>query len=254
MKARPWSAYALRLLCSVLMFLSGYALLAGSTFALRLRGDVPVQLIVLAMAGVFSFLPLLFGRRYLGMLLVSGFILSGIGAYWWSTIPWDEFIKESNFTTEQKPGLLDYALVASPAIIAAFYAAVSRASILRADLKNRGADADEISRAASVSFLSGAALLVFCGGLAVALWALMATGIVFQAVAPIPTGVPALILVAALVAVSWAIFTRRLPRFPGRKARERVASPAAAPAPGAPARRGLMAKVRALTVRGSVLR
>jgi len=51
-KARPWSAYALRLLCSVLMFLSGYALLAGSTFALRLRGDVPVQLIVLAMAGL----------------------------------------------------------------------------------------------------------------------------------------------------------------------------------------------------------
>ena len=46
MKARPWSAYALRFLCSVLLFLSGYALLAGSTFAYRLRGDVPIQLIV----------------------------------------------------------------------------------------------------------------------------------------------------------------------------------------------------------------
>ena len=248
MKARPWSAYALRILCSALLFVSGYALLSGSTFAYRIRDDVPVQLIVIAISAFLSFLPILFASRYLGAFLVSGFILSGIGGYWWTTIPWDEFFKESNFAAGREPALLDYALVASPALIAAFYAAVSRASILRADLKNRGADADEVRRAASVSFLSGAALLLLCGGLAFLLWALMATGVVFAAVAPVPTGVPALVLVAALVAVSWFLFSRRLPSF------RRRARPAPAPAVAAAAaaaavtpRPGLLARLRART-------
>lgn len=239
MRSRPWSAYLLRVLCSVLMFVSGYILLGSSTFALRLRNDVPVQSIVVALAGVLSFLPLLLGRKYLGGLLVSAFLLSGIGGYWWTTIPWDAFIKDSGFPAQEAPDLLDYALVASPAVICAFYAAVSRPSVLSADLKNRGADADEIGRAACVSFLSGAALLVLCGALAFALWALMSTGIVFAAAAFVPTGIPALVLVAALGAVSWALFTRRLPRFRHRSAPPEAKRAAKAPtapvqAPGSP--------------------
>lgn len=255
MKARPWSAYLLRILCSTLLFISGYALLANSTFALRLRGDVPVHAIVIVVAALLSYLPLAFGRRYLGMMLVSAFLISGIGAYWWTTIPWDEFFKENDFVTEQKPRILDYALVASPAVIAAFYAAVSRASLLRADLKNRGADADEVARAASASFLSGAMLLLVCGALAGALWALMATGLVFRAFAPIPTGIPALIFVAALVAVAWLLLTQRAPRFRSEKARRKNGEPSeAAPAAGQTARRGLTAKAKALASKGSVFR
>lgn len=252
-KARPWSAYLLRILCSVLMFLSGYALLASSTFAYRLRDDVPVQAILLALSAFLAFLPLAFGRRYLGALLVSAFLLSGIGAYWWTTIPWDEFFKESNFATEQKPRLMDYALVASPAIVCAFYAAVARASLLRADLTNRGADPDEVARAASASFLSGAVLLVVCGALAAALWTLMATGLVFVAVAPIPTGVPALILVAALVSVAWLLLSQRAPRSrpraPARTGRDGPAADARAAQ-----RRSLSARVRQIASRGSVFR
>lgn len=244
MKSRPWSAYALRILCSSLLFISGYLLLVNSTFALRLRNDVPVHGIVIGVAAVLSFFPLLLGRRYLGGLLVSAFLLAGIGGYWWTTIPWDEFVKDSGFPATERPDLLDYALVASPAIIAAFYAAVSRPSLLRADLKNRGADLDEIRRAASVSFLSGAALLVFCGALAFALWALMSTGLVFRAVAPV-TGVPALILVAALVTVAWALLTRRVPRF-----RLRARSPTPAPVmESSPTRRGVRERIRALATK-----
>lgn len=216
MRARPWSAYALRVLCSGLLFVTGYALLAGSTFALRMRGDLPVQTLVLALAAILAFVPLLCGRKFLGAFLVSAFLLSGIGAYWWTTIPWDEFIKDSGFPTSEKPQVLDYALVASPAILAAFYAAISRPSLLHADLKARGADPDEIRRAASISFLSGAALILVCGALAFTLWSLMAAGVVFAAVAPVPTGVPALVLVAALVTVAWALLARRLPRFRNR--------------------------------------
>lgn len=221
MKARPWSAYALRILCCALMFVSGYALLTESTFAVRMRNDLPVGGIVIALAGALAFFPLLTGRHYLGALLVSAFILSGMGAYWWTTIPWDELIKDSGFPTTLKPTILDYALVASPAIIAAFYGVVSRPSVLRADLKERGADAHEARRAAVTSFLSGATLLVVCGALAGALWWLMASGLIFNAFAPMPTGVPALVIVSALVVVAYALLGGRLPRFRMvRRARE----------------------------------
>lgn len=193
------------------MFGSAYALLSGSTFALRMRDDLPIQGIVVVFGGILSFLPLLYGRRYLGALLVSSFVISGIGAYWWTTIPWDEFIKDSGFPTAQKPTLWDHALVASPTMVAAFYAVVSRPSILHADLRERGADIAEVRRASAASFLSGAALLVFCIALAGGLWAIMASGSVFAAVAPIPTGIPALVIVAALGSIAWAIFVRRIP-------------------------------------------
>lgn len=244
MASRPWSAYGLRILCSALMFGSGYVLLAQSTFALRLREDAPVGVLVAGVAAFLAFLPLAFGRRYLGALIVSGFLLSGLGGYWWTTIPWDELIKESEFGLTTRPTLTDYALVASPAIVCAFYAAISRPSTLRADLKNRGADDDEIVRAASASFLSGATLLVACGALAALLWLLMANGLVFRAIAPLPVGVPALIVVAALVVVAYALLARRLPRF-------RLERPSRPPTTEA-ARAGLLARIKAVrrAVRG----
>lgn len=213
MKPRPWMAYAARIVCCILMFGCSYALLGGSTFALRMRDDAPIMALVIGLSAFLAFMPLLFGKRYLGALVASGFIIAGIGAYWWTSIPWDELIKDSKFPTQQKPRLLDYALVASPAVVIALYAVVSRPSMVRADLKARGADPDEISRAACAGFLSGAALLVFCGALSVAFWALMASGLPFRAFAPMPVGLPALILVATLVVVAYALLARRLPRF-----------------------------------------
>lgn len=245
-KSRPWSAYGLRILCSVLMFGTGYVLLAQSTFAIRMRDDAPVTLLVVALAAFLSFLPLALGRRYLGALLVGGFLLSGIGAYWWSSIPWDEFVKESEFGATTPPGFLDYLLVASPTLICAFYAAIARPSLLAADLKSRGADADEVGRVVGASFLSGAAILVLCGGLAATLWALMASGIVFRAIAPLPVGVPALIVVAALLTVSYALLARRLPRphMPVRPPR----GPEAGDAAMAP-RASLLARLRSRAAR-----
>lgn len=225
MKSRPWTAYLLRILSCLLMFLSAYALLSGSTFALRMRNDLPVQTLVLAVSALLAFFPLLLARGFLGGLLVSAFLVAGLGGYWWTTVPWDELVKDSGFPTPKRPALLDYALVASPAVVAAFYAVVSRPSVLRADLKNRGADMDEIRRASAASFFSGAMLLVVCGGLSVALWALMASGLVFAAFAPIPTGVPAIILVAALVTVAYGLLARRLPRFRGHRKARPVAVP-----------------------------
>lgn len=230
MKSRPWTAYFLRILCCLLMFLSGYALLAGSTFALRMRNDLPVLAMVLALSGTFALLPLAAGRGYLGALLASAFVLSGLGGYWWTTIPWDELIKDSGFPTTLKPDLLDFALVASPAVVAAFYAVMSRPSLLWADLKCRGADRDEIWRASVASFFSGTILLVVCGALSVALWAFMASGLASVALAPIPTGLPAIVLVGALVTVACALLARRLPRFRiGRTVRANDAATEAKP-------------------------
>lgn len=209
--SRPWLAYALRILCCALMFLSAYSLLVGSTFAMRMRQDFPVQSLVVALSVILAFSPLLAGRRYLGALLISAFLISGIGGYWWTTIPWDEFVKDSEFPTAQRPGFLEYALVATPAVVAAFYAVVSRPSLLRADLVNRGVEPQEIRSAMTMSFLSGAALLVFCGGLTMVMWQLMSSGIVFAALAPIPQGIPAIILVAALASVAYALLAGRLP-------------------------------------------
>lgn len=209
--SRPWTAYALRILSCALLFASGYVLLSGSTFGVRMREDLPSGAIALALSAVLSLLPLLFGRRFLGAFLVSAFLMSGIGAYWWTTIPWDEFIKDSGFPSGTPPGFADFLLVASPTLIAGFYATTSRASTLMADLKNRGADADEARRAAGQSFLSGAALLVLCAGLAAALWGLMASRVIFDLAAPVPTGVPAIVIVAALVTVAYALIANRLP-------------------------------------------
>lgn len=226
---RPWGAYALRLFTSALLFVTGYALVAGSTFALRMRNDAPVGTIVVVICAALAVLPLLFGRRYLTGAAISAFLLTGIGGYWWTTIAWDEFIKKSGFPTNAPPTFSDHLLVASPAVVIAFYAIVSRASMLKADLKDRGAEPDEASRAACASFLSGSALLVLCGALSIGLWALMASGLVFRITAPV-TGVPALVLAAMFVVVSYALIARRLPRFRFRRAARPDPRPAAAPA------------------------
>lgn len=234
LRARPWFAYGLRVFCSSLMFLTAYGLLVSSTFATRMRDDFPVQMLVIALSAILAFFPLLMWRRYLGALLVSAFLISGIGGYWWTTIPWDELIKDSGFPATLKPDILDYALIASPTVVAAFYAVVSRPSMLRADLRNRGADPDEIRSVTSMSFLAGAALLLFCGALSVAMWAFMSTGLAFAALAPIPRGVPALVIVGALATVAYALLADRLPtrfpRVPGAprtRARSAVAATAA---------------------------
>lgn len=223
MQSRPWTAYALRILCCVLLFITGYVLLASSTFAVRMRQDVPATAIALLLAALLGFMPLLNPRRFLRLMLVSAFLLSGIGGYWWTTIPWDEFVKDSGFPSRTPPTLTDYLLVAAPPLIAAFYAITSRASVLMADLKNRGADAHEIQRAAGTSFLSGAALLLVCASLAAALWTMMATGVLLRPAIPLPTGVPAVMLAAAVVTVGYAIVAKRMPalRWPTRKTEDK---------------------------------
>jgi hypothetical protein len=217
------------------MFLSAYGLLSGSTFAARMRGDFPVQTLVLVSSAVLSFAPLLLGRKYLGALLVTAFLVSGIGGYWWTTIPWDEFVKDSGFPTpERADDVWDHILVASPVLVAALYAAVSHPIALRADLKERGADMVEIQSAAITSLLASAVLFVVCVGLGVALWMLLASGIVLATAAPIPTGFPALVLAAAFIAVVWAFLAARVTWSRGRKMRALGSTKPMAERPGKP--------------------
>lgn len=208
-RAVPWGDYALRALACILLFISGALLTMQSTFALRLRSDVPAtvsgfdagQGIALAITAALSLVPLLFGRRFLGAFLVSAFIITGIGAYWWTTIPWDELVTESDFTAGRAPRVIDYALTLAPVFIAAFYAAVSRASVLKADYLRRGADADEARRAAAASFLAGSAALVLSTLLTAALVALLASGMLRGI--PGLVGVPALVVVGLLVVLAY---------------------------------------------------
>lgn len=201
--ARPWVDYGLRLLACGLMFVTGYGLLVTSTFALRMRDDANPGAIALALALVLSLAPLLFGRRFLGALLASSFLLSGIGAYWWTRLPWDELFTKSGFPAREAPTIADYALVAAPAAICAFYVAVSRASRVHADLKSRGVDREEIAPAAAHSFLAGAAALVASALLAGALWLALANG--WLLVRHPLVGVPAIATAGALVALAWVI-------------------------------------------------
>ncbi|MFA5862735.1 MAG: hypothetical protein WDA16_13675, partial [Candidatus Thermoplasmatota archaeon] len=182
--ARPWADYFLRAVSCVLLFATGFGLLSTSTFALRMRNDVSPfvpglsgpQGISFVLALSLSLLPLLVGRRFLRAYLLSSFIMTGIGAYWWSSIPWDEFITDSDFPATHPPGVMDFALVATPVFLAAFYVAISRVSVVRADHKNRGVDADEATRAAAATFLSGAAALVITTAMALTFWLALANG------------------------------------------------------------------------------
>lgn len=217
-QARPWGDYLLRGLACILLFGSGFSLLATSTFALRMRDDVPplvpglagVEGLAVIIAAVLAFIPLLMGRRFLGAFLVSAFLLSGIGAYWWTLIPWDELITESDFVTQTSPDWWRYFQVATPLVAAVLYVVASRSSRMRAEYRNRGADPSEISHAAASSFLAGMGVLVvtlaFTGGL----WQLLATGALLAPPPWVPRGIPALVMAAALVALAWALMSKRV--------------------------------------------
>lgn len=217
-RPRPWGDYALRVLACALLFGSGFSLLSASTFALRMRDDVPaflpgltgVQSLAVVVSLALSLLPLLAGRRFLGALLVSGFLLSGIGAYWWTEIPWDELVTESDFVVHKQPDMWRYVQVASPAIVAVFYVAASRASRLRADYLARGVERDEVTTAACASFLAGMGSLVASGALAGALWWMLASGILTRPDAPVPRGAPAVLLAACLAAVAGLLVSGRV--------------------------------------------
>ena len=203
--AIPWGDYLLRVVACLLLAVTGFILVAQSTFALRLRDDVPggARTVGLVLTGVLSTLPLLFRKRFLGAFLVSSFILTGVGAYWWTTIPWDELVTESDFTAGRPPGPLDYALTLAPVFIAAFYAAVSRASVLRADYLRRGADPAEAKRAAAASFLAGAVALVLSTVMTAALVAALASGVVSGVDSIV--GIPALVLAGLLIVLAYVL-------------------------------------------------
>lgn len=222
---RAWGEIGLRVLFSALLLFAGYQLLAQSTFAWRLREDVPagVGTIIFGFSAFFAFLPLLMGRRYLGAYLLSGLMFSALGAYWWTMIPWEEVVTETNFTITDPPRLQDYLLVASPAALAAAYVALSRWSRMRADLLGRGADVDQVRRAAAASFLGGAVALLAAAAASGAFVALLAAGLP-QRAAALPAGVPVVVLSVLLVAGVLQLY--------GRRSRRGRAAAATAPAGG----------------------
>lgn len=216
----PWGDYVLRVLASLLLFGSGFSLLAGSPFALRMRDDVPpivpgmegVIGLALILSAVLAFLPLLFGRRFLGAFLVSSFALCGIGGYWWTLIPWDELLTESDFPAPYPPDWWRYAQVASPLVAALLYIVASRASRMRAEYRNRGADPAEVSNAAAASFLAGMGVLVATLALSGALWALLSSGLVLSPPSWVPRGIPAVVVASALLVVAWGLSSPRVMR------------------------------------------
>lgn len=238
---RPWGDYAMRLLACALLAGSGVALLSGSTFAVRMRDDVPVlvpgatgvQGLALLLSAALGFLPLAFGRRFLAAFLVSAFLLSGIGAYWWTTIPWDELVTESDFVAQARPDAWRYGLVASPAVAAVLYVGASRASRLRAEYARRGADRGEVTRAACASFVAGMGALAATCLLAGALWWMLSQDLLQRAPDALPRGAPAVALAAALLAAAYLIGSGRL-RSPSARGVRRPSR--GAPGPGAPGR------------------
>lgn len=214
---RPWGDYAFRVLACTLLFASAYGLLAQSTFAHRLRDDAGVggvsgaQALALALAGVLAFLPLLAGRRFLGAFLWSGAFATVVGAYWWTKVSWDELVSESNFNVLEPAGLWDYVLVATPALIAIFYVAGSRASRLKAEYRARGVDPRQVTRAACACYLAGVAAFLAVTALSVAFWAVLGSGALFGVFSLMPTGIPAIVLAAAALTAGIALGAGRLP-------------------------------------------
>lgn len=221
-----WGDYASRLLACALLFGSSFALLAQSTFAFRMRNDVPltvsgmdgVHSLAFVLALALALVPLVAGPAFLRALLVCGWIASGIGSYWWTTVPWDELITDSNFPAQGfDPSLMDYVLAAGPALIATLYVILARVSRVRKECKERGVDHDEATRAAAAAFLTGAAALACSLAFAGALWALLATGALRTAARAVPVGVPAILLAAALGGGAWILLSKRV-RVPRVKA------------------------------------
>lgn len=209
---RPWGDYAFRLVACALLFASAFGLLAQSTFAHRLRDDMAPTTLALAIAGVLALVPLLFGRRFLGAFLVSAFLATLTGAYWWTKVSWDELVSESNFNVVEPAGLWDYVLVATPAMVAVFYVAASRASRLKAEYRNRGVDPSQVTRAACASYLAGVFVFLVVTALSLGFWIVLASGALFDAFALMPTGVPAIVLAAAALTAAIALGAGRLPK------------------------------------------
>ncbi|GEM_PF-6660429 len=234
-----WGDYASRLLSCALLFLTGFVLVANSPFAMRMRNDIPLSLwgfdgpqsIALIVAAVLSVIPLLAGPAFLGTFLTCGWLMSGMGAYWWTLIPWDEWITDSGFPTSTPPGLTDFILVAGPALVATLHVILARVSRLRRDAKERGVDEEETRRAAAAAFLTGGATLVLAFGLAAVLWLLLGGGL--GSVQWGLVGLPALVVCAAVTCAAWAISTRR-----ARKLALRRPSPDAADRAGRARSRG----------------
>lgn len=216
-KRRPWGDYAFRVLACALLFVSAYGLLAQSTFAHRLRDDAGVaglsgaQAIALVLAAVLAFLPLLAPRRFLGAFLWSGGVATLVGAYWWTKVSWDELVSESNFNVMEPPGLADYVLVATPALIAVFYVAASRASRLKAEYRGRGVDERQVTRAACASYLHGVVVFLAVTAISLGFWAVLTSGALFGVFSLMPTGVPAIVLAAAALTAGIALGAGRLP-------------------------------------------
>lgn len=211
---RPWGDYLFRLLACALLFGAAYGLLSQSTFALRLRDDAPggSAALALALAAALALAPLLAGRRFLGAFLVSAFVASGVGAYWWTKVSWDELVSESDFNLREPAGFLDYVLVAAPVMLALFYVAAGRASRLKAEYRGRGVDPRQVTRAACVSYLAGVFVFLAVTGVSLGFWAVLASGALFGLASAMPTGVPALVVAAALMTVGIALGSGRFPR------------------------------------------
>lgn len=157
---------------------AGYALLSRSTFAARLRDDVPAlvpgltgpESVALALGLMLGFLPMWSERQRLPLYLVAAFLLSGIGAYGWTGVPWDELITEGNFNVAGAPLLRHFALVSLPAALVGAELALARTSGMLDDQLARGADRPEALAAARASRAGALAFTLACMALASVLW------------------------------------------------------------------------------------
>lgn len=232
----PIADYGLRILFSVLLVGASFQLLAQSTFAWRLRNDAPggAMALALGLSALAGVLPLASGRRYLRAYVVCATVVTLLGAYWWTTIPWEETITETNFNLEQPPTLWDHLMAASPAFLAVAYAALSGWSALRADMLSRGVDRAQADQAAAASFLGGGVALVAATAAAFVFIALLAGGLAQpRMMLPLPSVVSAVLGVLVLGG-ALALLGRRWPRLrdlrrPSSRA-EGPASPERSPA------------------------
>lgn len=221
----------LRILFCVLLLLASHALIAQSPYAVRLHDGlpVPVDLLVVALATVLALAPLLARRRFLGAYMLSAGLVSAVGGYWFTLVPWDRvLLTRQSFGLHLPQGWGDYLLVALPMFLATSYAALSRWSRIREDLLSRGADTDQVRHAAASSFLAGAGALCVACVASLAFVALLVDGALLMRAPDILQG-PQGVALAVLV-VGAAIWTmgRRMPRIPTPRA---GAAPAASKRP-----------------------
>ncbi len=197
---RPYADYAARLLTCLLLFAAGYQLLARSPIAWRLREDVPggVSGVLMIMAALVAFPPLLARKRFLGACLFASILLSAFGSHWWTRIQWEEVVTESNFALDATPRFNDYLLAMTPMVVTISYLALSSWSRIRADLLTREADRDQAAHAAASSFLNGSFSLVVSLAAGIAFAALLASGLLSYGI-PHAWGVIAFVSAMVLV-------------------------------------------------------